>query len=496
MNYVLGIDLGTSSIKGLVMSSNYEIIHIESVKYDVMVRKSGYSEQDPLKWLEAFEQLITNISHKVIDFNDKLLKICFSGQMHSLVLLDRLDQILYPAILWNDVRNFKQCEYLNNEHKKEILEITKNIVLEGFTLPKILWIKENKKDIFSKIAKITLPKDYLTYYLTGNYTIDISNASGTLLLDLNNKQWSKKILDLLEISVDQLPKLVESDEVVGVIKESLRQKYNFKNTVEIISGGADNAMAALGSGVIKNNILLSIGTSGVVLKPISQDEINTDLEKCHLFNHALKDAFYKMGVTLCAAESLKWLVNTLYQNTSFEEIFKEIESIDDKSENLLFTPYLLGERTPYKDPFIRGSFIGLSRNHQAKHLSKAVLEGITFSLKQVYDDLIKSEHQEKIISVGGGAKNKLWLQMQADIFNRPIYKLNIDEGAALGGVLLCLKSLSPNISLEELIAQILKYEVFYPNAKKVIKYQKLYKLYQKVYQQTCDLTHEILKVGE
>ncbi|WP_287143518.1 xylulokinase [Enterococcus faecium] len=494
MGYVLGLDLGTGALKGVLVDETGVIRHIEACDYPLHSPKGGYNEQNPADWLTACGALFEKFSCNVSDFQAELAGISFSGQMHSLVVTDEAGTVLRPAILWNDVRNSAQCKRIMDEFGNEIIAITKNRALEGFTLPKILWIQEHEPAIWEKVRKIFLPKDYLRYYLTGHSHMDYSDAAGTLLMDTTKKEWSKPILEKHNIPEVILPPLVESSACVGTLKPEIKATFGFEKEVRIFTGGADNAVSSLGSGLTDSHTALaSIGTSGVFLALEEEDHTRYG-GKVHLFNHVLPDTYYAMGVTLAAGHSVSWFKNLLAPEQSYDEFLRNIPNVPIGSNGLLFTPYISGERTPHVDSQIRGSFIGLSNHHTRDDLIRAVLEGVTFSLKdsQQLMTSLKGEEFKRIISVGGGAKNKTWLQMQADIFNTEVVSLDTEEGPGLGAAILAAVGLGWFDSFESCTNQVIRYgTTVQPIPENVEKYNTVYDLYTKVYGATKDLSHAL-----
>ncbi|MGX7031359.1 xylulokinase [Vagococcus zengguangii] len=494
MSYVLGIDLGTSSLKGLLVNKKGEVVATASSDYPLIHEKPGYSEQQPQDWMTACEQVLGQLKEEVADFTQELEGISFSGQMHSLVVLNDTHEVLRPAILWNDVRTTKQCERIMSEFGEEVLAITKNIALEGFTLPKVLWIQEEEPGIWAKVRHMMLPKDYLGYCLTGNIHMDYSDAAGTLMLDIEAQKWSTSILSKFNIPTDYLPQLIDAAGQIGTLLPTIQEKFGFEKEVKVFAGGADNACAALGAGILDQETgMASIGTSGVFLS--YEGPNNKGYQgKLHLFNHVIPNAHYSMGVTLAAGHSLNWFKDTFASNESFESLLSDIDKIAPGSDGLLFTPYIVGERTPHADSQIRGSFIGLDTTHSLKHLAKAILEGITFSLKdsQQLMEVESNRKFERIVSVGGGAKNKDWLQMQADIFNAEIIGLETEQGPGMGAAMLAAIGLGWFDDALACAEQFVKYKgSTKPIVENVEKYQQYYELYQQVYPATKTLSHAL-----
>lgn len=489
MGYILGLDLGTSALKGLLVDEKGRVIASESSKYQTFSKKPGFSEQNPNDWLLACDAIFAKLTQKVEGFQKKLEGLSFSGQMHSLVLLDSQNQVLRPAILWNDVRTTKQCTEIMAEASLKLVKITKNRALEGFTLPKIRWVMENEPEIWAQVAHILLPKDYLRWYLDGRLATDYSDAAGTLLLDTTAKKWSTTLLDTFDIPICKLPPLVNSFEKTGNLKREIRQKYQLEKEVAVFAGAADNACAAVGSGLrTSDTALVSVGTSGVFLAT----EPNTLVDyqgKLHFFNHAYANEYYAMGVTLSAGASLNWFKKTFAPDQSFEVLLSKLNTVEPGSDGLLFTPYLSGERTPYFDSQIRGSFIGIDGRHTFAHFVRAVVEGITFSLRdsQTLLKTVGKRKFRKIISVGGGAQNKDWLQIQADVFNTPVVSLVSEQGPALGAVMIAALGLGWFDSMANCIDTFVKYsETIYPKETDVLIYDTVYKKYQRIYTDQVD----------
>ena len=494
MAYVLGLDLGTSSLKGLLMNEKGESCGTATADYPLLHPASGYSEQDPAEWIRACEIVFETLKAAVPDFTEELQGISFSGQMHSLVVLNDEQEVLRPAILWNDVRTSAQCAKIMATFGDDLLAITQNIALEGFTLPKILWIQENEPEIWQEVRHLLLPKDYLGFWLTGQQHMDYSDAAGTLLLDVAEKEWSTEILNQFAIPATYLPPLIDSQGKTGVIRPALRQHFGFKHEVQVFAGGADNACAAIGAGILEVETgMVSIGTSGVFLS-YEDTKIPHYAGQLHLFNHGIKDRYYSMGVTLAAGHSLSWFKETFAKDLSFEELLAGVGNIGPGANGLLFTPYIVGERTPHVDSRVRGSFIGIDTTHTLSHFSRAVLEGITFSLKdsQQLMETIAGKTFDKIISVGGGAKNPEWLQIQADIFGTEILCLEVEEGPGLGAAMLAATGLGWFANLQESSDTFVSYKKgASPIPANVEKYQKIYETYQKVYAATKDICYEL-----
>jgi len=494
MKYVIGIDLGTSAVKVLLINQQGDVIQEVSKDYPLIQVKTGYSEQDPQDWVDQTTSALSDLMEDFSGDPEDIEGISFSGQMHSLILLDKNNEVLRDAILWNDTRTTAQCQQIYNVvGEKLLLDITKNPALEGFTLPKILWVKEHEPELYKKAEKFVLPKDYLRYKLTGKLQMEYSDAAGTLLLDVSKKEWSTEVCNLLDIDPSLCPPLISSHKEVGTITSDFAHVSGLAETTRVFGGGADNACGAIGSGVLEEGkTLCSIGTSGVVLSY----EASNDKDfggQVHYFNHGAPDAFYTMGVTLAAGYSLTWFKETFAKEESFEDLLAEVGSIPVGSNGLLFTPYLVGERTPHADATIRASFIGMDSSHQRKDFVRAVLEGITFSLNESIDIFRQNGKViDTIVSIGGGAKNEEWLQMQADIFDATIVRLESEQGPGMGAAMLAAYGCGWFDSLKECATEFLKEDQeFVPNQVNVDKYQRLFAIYQEIYGQTKAMNEKL-----
>ncbi|MUG87068.1 xylulokinase [Paenibacillus timonensis] len=489
MKYVIGIDLGTSSVKTLLVNQNGEIAGEASASYPLIQERPGFSEQDPEEWVKGTMTCLKQLLKESGVAAGDVEGVSFSGQMHGLVLLDEQNNVLRNAILWNDTRTTKQCRDIDAKLGSKLLDITRNAALEGFTLPKILWVQENEPELFAKASRFVLPKDYLRYRMTGQVQMEISDAAGTLLLNVPEGQWSEEIAAAFGLPAGFCSPLVGSTENTGSLQPEFAAESGLSAGTKVFGGGADNACGAVGAGIVrKGDALCSVGTSGVVLT--YEEDKNKDFAgKVHFFNHAHPGAFYAMGVTLAAGYSLSWFKESLAPELSFDELLKPVGDIAPGSEGLLFTPYLVGERTPHADSVIRGSFIGLSGTHRREHLARAVMEGITFSLQESFDLFGAAGIEvERVISIGGGAKNPVWLQMQADIFGKPVVALKNEQGPAMGAAMMAAVGSGWFGSLKECADAFIGYAKTYePIPANVEKYARLFKLYQQVYAATRSL---------
>ena len=477
--FYVGVDLGTSSVKLVLMEENGEIRNIVTKEYPLYFPKPGWSEQKPEDWWEQFvlgmRELLAGIDHSEVD------GISFGGQMHGLVLLDENDQVLRPAILWNDGRTQEECDYLNIEIGREkISSYTANMALTGFTAPKILWVKKHEPEIFAKIAKIMLPKDYLAYRLSGVHCTDVSDASGMLLFDVKNKCWSKEMLEIVGIRENQLAKIFESYEVVGTLTKSAAEELDLPQSVRVIAGAGDNAAGAVGTGTLEHGMCsVSLGTSGTVF--IATDAFAVDKANAmHSFAHA-NGKYHFLGCMLSAASANKWWMDEIIGTKDYA---KEQEGIDKLGDNqVFFLPYLMGERTPHNNPNARGTFVGMTMDTTRKDMTEAVLEGVTFALRDALE--IARSFGVKIERVrlnGGGAKSLLWCRIVANIMNVKVDKINSAEGPGFGAAILAAVGCGKYASVEEAADKLIKVvSTTEQDPALVEKYEKKYQIFRKIY---------------
>ncbi|MCQ6559532.1 xylulokinase [Paenibacillus mendelii] len=486
MSYVIGIDLGTSAVKALLLERNGEVRAEASRSYPLYHEHSGWSEQQPDDWVTGTIEALQELMQVSGAGADAIEGISFSGQMHGLVLLDGEGNPVRNAILWNDTRTTAECREIDAVLGDRLLRITRNPALEGFTLPKILWVKKHEPIAFAKSELFLLPKDYVRYRLTGQLHMDYSDAAGTLLLDIAGKSWSAEVLSAFGLVASFCPPLAESHACVGTLLPEQAARCGLSAETKVFAGGADNACGAIGAGILEEGLTMcSIGTSGVILS--YEQGSSRDYEgKVHFFNHGKQEAFYAMGVTLAAGYSLSWFKNTFAKDESFNDLLAGAGDVEPGANGLLFTPYLVGERTPHADSVIRGSFIGIDGSHERTHFARAVMEGITFSLNESVD-LFRAAGKtvDTIISIGGGAQNPVWLQMQADIFNANVVALENEQGPGLGAAMLAAYGSGWFDSLDACAERFVKRSAVYtPQPSAAAAYEGLFRIYQQVYAQT------------
>ncbi|MGL4510847.1 xylulokinase [Cetobacterium sp.] len=475
----LGIDLGTSAVKLLLLDKNGKIVKTVSKEYGVNYLNSNWAEQNPEEWWSAVCHGLKDILDENI--KEELKSISFSGQMHGLVVLDEEDKVIRPAIIWCDQRTEKECIELNS--LPWLGKVTGNQALTGFTAPKILWLKNNEYENFQKIKKIMLPKDYIAYKLSKIHGIDVSDASGTLILNVLERKWAKEMIEYLGIREENLGKVFESMEVIGNIDKEIAKSFGINEDVKIVIGGGDQAVGAVGVGAIKEGIIsVALGTSGVVFS--STDEYRADKNyRLHSFCDA-NGKYHQMGVMLSAAGAFKWWVEDVNESKDYGYYNEIAEKVEVGSKGLYFLPYLIGERTPHNDSNIRGSFIGLTHNHKKGEMTRAVLEGVAFALRDSFELLKEMDIKvEKIRVSGGGAKSLLWKQILADVLGKPVISIDsAAEGPALGAAILAAVGTRRYESVEKACKDIInEVETCEPNLENVIIYDRKYKKFKRLY---------------
>ena len=477
--FYIGVDLGTSAVKLLLMDSDGKIVNIVSKEYPLYFPHPGWSEQKPEDW---YEQTMIGIKELIADVDkSQVAGISFGGQMHGLVILDENDEVIRPALLWNDGRTTEETEYLNTVIGKEKLsEYTANIAFAGFTAPKILWVKNKEPENFARIAKIMLPKDYIAYKLTGVHCTDVSDASGMLLFDVKNRKWSQEMCDICGISVDQLAKCYESYETVGTLLPQVAEELGVSASVKVAAGAGDNAAAAVGTGTVGDNMCnISLGTSGTIF--ISSKNFGVDkYNALHSFAHA-DGSYHLMGCMLSAASCNKWWMDDIIGTKDYAGEQKAIEKLGEN--HVYFLPYLMGERSPHNNPNARAVFLGMSMDTTRADMTQAVLEGVAFALRdslEVAKSLGIELTRTKIC--GGGAKSPLWKKIIANVLNLKVDVIESEEGPAMGGAMLAAVACGEYGSVEEIAAKVVKVvETVEPEAELVAKYEERYAQFKEIY---------------
>ncbi len=486
----IGIDLGTSAVKLLLMDQDGKIVNVVSKEYPLYFPHPGWSEQKPEDWyaqtMEGMKELIRDVDKA------QVAGISFGGQMHGLVILDQDDRVIRPAILWNDGRTTEETDYLNNVIGKEKLsEYTANIAFAGFTAPKILWVKKNEPENFSRIAKIMLPKDYIAYKLTGVHCTDVSDASGMLLFDVKNRRWSQEMCEICGISMDQLAACYESYETVGTLLPEIAKELGLSVAVKVAAGAGDNAAAAVGTGTVGDNMCnISLGTSGTIF--ISSGKFGVDkFNALHSFAHA-DGSYHLMGCMLSAASCNKWWMDDIIGTKDYGA---EQQAIQKLGENhVYYLPYLMGERSPHNDPNARAVFIGMTMDTTRADMTQAVLEGVAFALRdslEVAKSLGIKLERTKIC--GGGAKSPLWKKIVANVLNLKVDVIESEEGPAMGGAMLAAVACGEFKSVEEAAAKVVKIvDTVEPDPELASKYEARYAQFKEIYP-ACRPLFQVMK---
>ncbi len=477
----IGIDLGTSAVKLLLMDGEGAIQNIVSKEYPLEFPQSGWSQQSPEDWRKA---VLEGIPELLSGFDaSQVAGIGAGGQMHGLVVLDKDDNIIRPAILWNDGRTAKQVDYLNNAVGREKLsKLTANIAFAGFTAPKILWMRENEPDLFAKIDKIMLPKDYINYVLTGIHCTDYSDASGMLLLDVEHKRWSKEMLDLCGIAEGQMPKLFESYEAVGTLKPEIAKQLGLSEKVVVCAGAGDNAAAAVGTGTVGEGACnISLGTSGTIF--ISSEKFGVDPNNAlHAFAHA-DGRYHLMGCMLSAASCNKWLMEDIFRTKDYAGEQKHITPDKLGYNRVFFLPYLMGERSPINDTDARGTFVGMTMDTSRSDLSQAVLEGVAFAIRDSFEvakALGIDIRSSKIC--GGGAKSPLWKTIMANVLNIRLEVPESEQGPGMGGAMLAMVACGLYPTVEAACAKLVRTaETVEPDPDLAVRYEARYQQFRTIY---------------
>ncbi len=486
MKCLLGLDIGTSGVKALLVSIEGEILANDTCSYPLENPAAGWAEQSPDDWWKATKKVIKKVISEASIEIDSLKGISLSGQMHSSVFLDKNQQVIRPAILWSDTRTSAQCREIEKKAGglNNLINLVSNPALEGFTAPKILWLRENEPDNFQKLDLVLLPKDYIRYKLTGELNTEVSDAAGTLLLNVETKNWSGELLEKLGLDQNILPQVIESVDIAGKVISSVARETGLKEGIPVVAGGADNACGAAGSGIIKEGrVMASIGTSGVILAHSNRPAAD-DKGRIHLFNHTKPDSWYMMGVVLSAGMCYSWMKEKMFNNIfDYQALDKKAEMTEAGSEGLIFLPYLYGERTPHADANARGVFFGISAKHNYGHFARSVMEGVAFALRDSLE-LIKEKgiSIKEIRAIGGGAKSTVWQKIIADVFAEEISLLNMEEGPAFGAALIAGVGVGVYKDFEEAESNLIKVnKKISPDLANVDSYEKFYKIYRDLY---------------
>jgi len=504
----VGMDIGTTGVKSVVLSEDGRILLIYFEEYPLYSPYPGWSEQDPEDWWNAVLASLKFISGAIEVQDARIAAISMSGQMHSSVFLDDKGLPLRRAILWNDTRTFAQREEIERiVGRQKLLDMVYNLPLEGFTAPKILWFKENEPDIYRRLWKVLLPKDYISFRLTGRVVAELSDASGTALLDVVGLKWATDVIEELGLKPSFFPEIVRSFDVVGTIRKDIATDVGIPEDCVVVAGGADNVCGAVGSGVVSDGqALISLGSSGVVFVPTTDPGKRDKSGVIHFFNHAPSGTWYNMGVTLSAGLSLKWfrenfcrveeLASEVVRRDVYELLTEVAERIPIGSEGLLFLPYLNGERTPHMDSKVRGAFVGASLRHTKSHFIRSVIEGVSYSLKDVVGLLEGAGIRLADVRVtGGGTKSRLWLRIIASLLNVDVKRLSVDEGPAFGAAIIAAVGVGARAGLIEATREFVQVgDVVKPDESYKKEYEKWYPIYRELYPSLKGVMHKGFEV--
>ncbi|UCH35006.1 MAG: xylulokinase [Armatimonadota bacterium] len=505
MSYLIGIDVGTTGTKTLLVAPDGSIVARANYEYPLHTPKPAWAEQDPADWWDATAKGIRDVLSASGVAPGEVAGIGLSGQMHGSVFLDERNEVLRPAILWCDQRTADQCRWITERAgEKTVVEETFNPVLTGFTAPKIVWLRQNEPDTYARVRKILLPKDYVRLKLTGEFATEVSDASGTSLLNIAERRWSQKMLAALDLTEDMLPAVYESPEVSGRICKEAAEATGLAEGIPVVGGGGDQAAGAVGNGIVREGVVsVTTGTSGVVFAHMDEPKMDAQL-RTHTFCHAVPGKWHVMGVMLSAGGSLRWYRDALAEQEvsianergidPYELLTEQATHAPPGCEGLIFLPYLTGERTPYPDPWARGVFFGLNLRHGRPHLVRAILEGVSYGLRDSLEILrAMGLPISQVRASGGGARSELWRQIQADVFDAELVTINVDEGPAFGVALLAGVGAGIYASVEDACDRTISVtQRTMPNPDNSALYDTFYPIYQALY---ASLKDHFVEVG-
>lgn len=480
MSVLVGLDVGTGGARAVAVDESGSVVAEASSEYPLQSPRPGWTEQDPDDWWRGAREALGKVAAE-----EEVAGIGLTGQMHGSVFLDSSDEVIRPALLWNDQRTFRQCDEITRIVGEErLISIAGNPALTGFQAPKIVWLRDEEPANFGQVARVLLPKDYVRLQLTGEYATDASDAAGTLLLDVRARDWSREILDALEIPHEWMPEVYEGPENTGTLREDVAEQLGLPAGIPVAAGGGDNAAAAVGTGIVGPGLVSSsVGTSGVLFAHASEFDPDPS-GRLHAFCHAVPGAYHLMGVTLSAGGSLSWWRETL--GGDYDELVEVASDVPPGAEGLLFLPYLSGERTPHLDPKARGAFFGLTSRHGVAHMTRAVMEGVIFSLRDSLEIMRELEVPvEDVRATGGGARSALWRRLQADIYGTPVRRTVADEGPAYGAALLAGVAAGAYSDVDEATSVVkLREEITEPDRERAKVYEEHYEVYRSLYPAT------------
>jgi xylulokinase len=497
MTVAIGLDVGTTGAQAIAVDGEGRVVATGSSDYPLLTPRPQWTEQDPLEWWRGAREVFGAAAAQVAEGGDVVTGLGLTGQMHGSVFLDASGEVIRPALLWNDQRTARQCQAITElVGERRLVEITGNPSLTGFQAPKVLWLRDEEPDAYARVAHVLLPKDYARYRLSGELATDASDAAGTLFLDLVERDWSGEVLEALDIPAAWLPAVRESPDVAGVLGPEIAGELGLPEGIPIAAGGGDNAAAAVGTAIVREGLMSSsIGTSGVLFAHADAPAVDPS-GRIHAFCHAVPGRYCLLSVTLSAGGSLRWWRDVT--GARYDELVAEAESVPAGSEGLLFLPYLTGERTPHLDPRARGVFLGLTARHTRGHMTRALMEGVLFGMRDGLEIMRDLEVRPKEIrATGGGASAELWLRLQADVYGLPVHRLQIEEGAAYGAALLGHVAAGTFANVDEAAAVVRTLpEVTEPDANATQTYDALYEVYRSSYDTMREGMHRLAELAE
>ncbi len=506
MTHYLGIDIGTTGTKTLLIDAEGRVLAEANAGYPLEQPRPGWTQQDPEDWWQATIKTVRGVMATAKLSPGDVAAIGLSGQMHGSVFLDKHDQVIRPALLWNDQRTAAECAEITTRAggRKALIRLVANPALTGFQAPKVLWLRNHEPKHFAKLAKVLLPKDEIRRRMIGDYVTEVSDASGTLFLDVVKRRWSKTLLDKLDLDSGLLPRVVESEDVTGTLTAEAAEQLGLTPQCQVVGGAGDCAAGAIGTGVVRSGVLsTSIGTSGVMFVHSDQPQYDT-LGRLHTFCHAVRGKWHMMGVNLTSGGSLQWWVENVLQGLggveselSYDAAVAEAAEVPAGCGSLLFLPYLNGERTPHADPSARGAFVGLDLTHRRGHLTRAVMEGVTFALRDSLEIIKSLDVPVKQIRVsGGGSRSQLWRQMQADVFGKKVATLQVEQGPAYGVALLAAVGNGAYKNIEQACKATIEVASETPPDRKAAKaYAERFPIYQRLYGRLKDDFADLVALG-
>lgn len=492
MSVALGLDVGTTGARAVAVDGSGVTVAARTAGYPLLTPRPRWTEQDPAEWWRATRQVLGAVAVDCRDAGHEAVGIGLTGQMHGSVFLDAADKVIRPALLWNDQRTDEQCRWIAERVGAErLVAITGNPALTGFQAPKVIWLREEEPERYARVARVLLPKDHVRLGLTGEPATDAADASGTLFMDLRERTWSREVLDALDVPADWLPPIFEGPEPSGAVMEGVARELGLPKGIPVAGGGGDNAAAAIGTAITREGRMSSsIGTSGVLFAHAEEAAVDPS-GRIHAFAHSVPGRYCSLAVTLSAGGSFRWWRDVT--GLGYDDLVAEAETVPAGSEGLVFLPYLTGERTPHLDPLATGAFVGLTARHGRAHMTRALMEGVVFGLRDGLEIMRGlGVDPAAVRAIGGGATSELWRRLQADVYGMPVERLAVEEGAAYGAALLGHVVAGTFTGIEEAtsVVRVLP-EVTEPERAHVSTYDDVYGVYRSLYGTLRDDMHRL-----